>query len=103
MAVMTNEARFLSNYNRNLRAFRTAARVVIRTVLGKARRQVLLTNGASLIGQLLRIALDREIPVWTEAPLEDLIVEGGRVVGVRTVRDGTPVNVRARQGVLISA
>ena len=41
--------------------------------------------------------------MWTEAPLEDLIVEDGRVVGVRTVRDGAPVYVRARQGVLISA
>ncbi len=29
--------------------------------------------------------------MWTEAPLEDLIVEDGRVVGVRTVRDGAPV------------
>ena len=67
------------------------------------RRQALLTNGASLIGQLLKVAVDRGIPVWTEAPLEDLIVEDGRVVGVRTVRDGQPVEVRARQGVLISA
>ena len=63
----------------------------------------MLTNGASLVGQLLKIALDKSIAVWTEAPLEDLIVEDGRVVGVRTVRDGAPVNVRARKGVLISA
>jgi 3-oxosteroid 1-dehydrogenase len=103
MAVMTNEARSLSNYNRSLRAFATAARVAIRTVLGKASGRSLLTNGASLVGQLLKIALDRGVPVWTEAPLEDLIVEDGRVVGVRTVRDGSPVAVRARKGVLIAA
>ncbi len=60
------------------------------------------TNGASLIAQMLRIALDRGIPVWTEAPLEELIVEDGRVVGVRTVRDGVPVLVRARKGVLLA-
>ena len=71
--------------------------------MAKVRRQALLTNGASLIGQLLRIALDRGVPVWTDAPLEDLIVEDGRVVGVRTVRDGTAVEVRARKGVLIAA
>ena len=103
MAVMTNEARSLSNYNRSARAFAISARVAIRTVLAKARRQALLTNGASLVGQLLRIALDKNIPVWTGAPLADLLVENGRVVGVRTVRDGGPVAVRARQGVLISA
>ncbi len=103
MAVKTNEARSLSNYNRSLRAFAIAARVAIRTVAAKARRAALLTNGASLIGQMLHVALDRGIPVWTEAPLEDLIVEDGRVVGVRTVRDGAPVSIRARKGVLISA
>ena len=103
MAVMTNEARSLSNYNRSLRSFAVSARVVLRTLGAKATRRALLTNGASLIGQLLRVALDRGIPVWTGAPLEDLLVEDGRVVGVRTVRDGAPVTVRARKGVLISA
>ncbi len=100
---MTNESRSLSHYNRSPRCFAIAARVVIRTYGAKARRQALLTNGASLIGQMLRAALDRGIPVWTEAPLDDLVVEDGRVVGVRTVRDGKAVAVRARHGVLISA
>jgi 3-oxosteroid 1-dehydrogenase len=103
MAVMTNEARSLSNYNRSIRSFAVAARVALRTLAAKTRRQALLTNGASLIGQMLAIAVERGIPVWTEAPLEDLMVEDGRVVGVRTVRDGAPVEVRARHGVLISA
>lgn len=103
LAVMTNEARSLSNYNRSLRSFAISARVVLRTLAAKVRRQALLTNGASLIGQLLAVAVDRGIPVWTEAPLDDLIVEDGRVVGARTVRDGAPVSIRARQGVLIAA
>ena len=103
MAVKTNEARYLSNYNRSSRAFATAARVAIRTVVGRATGRAVLTNGASLVGQLLKLALDRAIPVWTEAPLQELIVEDGRVVGVRTVRDGIPVAVRARKGVLIAA
>jgi 3-oxosteroid 1-dehydrogenase len=103
MAVMTNEARSLSHYNRSMRSFAVSARVALRTGAAKVRRQALLTNGASLVGQLLAAAIDRDVAVWTEAPLEDLIVEGGRVVGVRTVRDGEPVAVRARQGVLISA
>ena len=103
LAVMTNEARSLSNYNRSLRAFAISARVALRTARAKVRRQALLTNGASLIGQLLKVALHQGDPVWTDAPLEDLIVEDGRVVGVRTVRDGESVTVRARRGVLIAA
>jgi 3-oxosteroid 1-dehydrogenase len=103
MAVMTNEARSLSNYNRSMHSFGVAARVAVRTAGAKARRQELLTNGASLIGQLLKLALDRGVPIWTEAPLEDLVVEAGRVAGVRVAHGGKSVLVEARKGVLISA
>ncbi len=103
LAVMTNEARSLSHYNRSIHAFTISARVVLRTYAARLRRQALLTNGASLIAQLLHIAITDGVPVWTDAPLEDLIVERGRVVGVRTVRAGAPVLVRARQGVLLAS
>ncbi len=96
LSVMTNEARSLSNYNRSLRAFGVSARVVMRTMAARVRRQALLTNGASLIAQSLKVPLHRGVEVWTEAPLEDLIVEDGRVVGVRTRRDGKPVLIEAR-------
>lgn len=103
MAVMTNEARSLSHYNRSLHAFAVSARVVARTGAARLRGQTLLTNGASLIGQCLRIALARSVEVWTEAPLEDLVVEDGRVVGARAVRAGSAVAVRARRGVLLAS
>src|SRR6478736_9979788 len=41
LAVMTNEARSLSNYNRSLGAFTVSARVAIRTFAARARRQAL--------------------------------------------------------------
>lgn len=103
LAVMTNEARSLSHYNRSVSAFAVSVRVVLRTYTARLRRQDLLTNGASLIAQMLHIATSRGIPIWTEAPLEELIVEDGRVVGVRTVRAGAPTLVRARRGVLLAA
>jgi 3-oxosteroid 1-dehydrogenase len=103
LSVKTNEARSLSHYNRSVRAFTTSARVVIRTYAARARGQALLTNGASLIAQMLQIALADQTPIWTEAPLDDLVVEDGAVVGVRTTRDGAPVFVRALHGVLLSA
>ncbi len=103
LAVKTNEVRTLAHWNRTPRAFGTATRVMLRTWTAKARRQRLLTNGAALIGQLLELAADRGVPVWTDAPLTDLVVEGGRVVGVLAERDGEPVAVRARRGVLLAA
>ena len=103
LAVMTNEARALSHYNRSVRAFATAGRVVIRTYGAKARRQALLTNGASLIAQMLRIALAKGAEVWTEAPLEKLMVEDGRVVGVAATRHGATLRIQARQGVILAS
>lgn len=103
LAVKTNEMRFMTQYNRSLRCFVTAARVFARTCLARARRQSLVTNGAALIARMLQAALARRIPIWTEAPVEDLIVAGSRVVGVRTVKDGVPTLVEARKGVLLVA
>jgi 3-oxosteroid 1-dehydrogenase len=103
LAVMTNEARSLSHYNRSAGAFAVSARVVLRTYAARLRRQVLLTNGASLIAQIANITIARGVPIWTESPLEELITENDRVVGVRTTRDGSPVLVRARRGVLLAA
>jgi 3-oxosteroid 1-dehydrogenase len=103
LAVMTNEARSLSHYNRSLGAFAISARVALRTYAARARGQALLTNGAALIGRMLAIALDRGIPVWTDSPVEDLMMDGGRVVGVRAIRAGTPVSIGARHGVLLAA
>ena len=102
LAVMTNEARALSHYNRSMSAFFTSARVVARTYLARLRRRALLTNGASLIAQLIRVALDRGVMIWTEAPLEELLLEDGRVVGVHTTQNGSVVRVQARLGVLIA-
>lgn len=103
LAVKTNEVRTLAHWNRSARAFATATRVVLRTWAATARRQALLTNGASLIGQLLAVAADRGIPVWTGSPATGLVVEDGAVVGVHAARDGRPVTVRARRGVLLAA
>ena len=76
---------------------------MLRTYLARVRGQSLLTNGASLIAQMVKDALGQGVPIWTDAPLEDLVVEDGRVVGVRTVHAGVPVSVRARLGVVLAA
>lgn len=60
-------------------------------------------GGTALMGRLLQIALREKIPIWTETPVKDLIVEEGRVMGVIAERDGQRIAVRARLGVLINA
>ncbi|HXY94645.1 MAG TPA: FAD-binding protein [Acidimicrobiia bacterium] len=103
--VKTNELRSIQYFNRSPATFAVATRVFFRTKLAQLRRQNLLTNGASLVGQLLEalMQLSGEPPVWTESPVEDLVVEDGRVVGVRVLRDGAPLDVEGRKGVLLAA
>jgi 3-oxosteroid 1-dehydrogenase len=102
--VKTNELRAVQYFNRSPRAFAVAARVFLRTNIAKLRRRELMTNGASLIGQMLNVMTDLGTPpVWTGAALEDLIVEDGRVVGARVNRGGTSLAIGARRGVLLAA
>jgi 3-oxosteroid 1-dehydrogenase len=101
----TNELRAVQYFNRSPRAFAVAARVFARTRAAKLRRQDLLTNGASLIGQMLKVLIDLrgEPPIWTEAAMDDLIVDDGRVIGARVTRNGASLNIEARKGVLLAA
>jgi 3-oxosteroid 1-dehydrogenase len=101
----TNELRSVQYFNRSPDAFAVATRVFFRSKLAQLRRQELLTNGASLIGQLVKVLIDLrgEPPLWTESPVEDLVVEDGRVVGVRVLHDGAPMHLEGRKGVLLAA
>jgi 3-oxosteroid 1-dehydrogenase len=101
----TNELRAVQYFNRSPWAFAVATRVFARTRVAKLRRQDLLTNGASLIGQMLKalIELRGEPPIWTEAAMQDLIVDDGRVTGARVTRNGASLNIEARKGVLLAA
>jgi 3-oxosteroid 1-dehydrogenase len=103
--VMTNELRSVQYFNRSPRAFVVAMRVFLRTQAARIRRREVLTNGASLIGQMLKCVMDlrAEPPIWTNTAMDDLIVEDGRVVGARVTRDATSLNIEARKGVLLAA
>jgi 3-oxosteroid 1-dehydrogenase len=101
----TNELRAVQYFNRSPRAFAVATKVFARTRAAQLRRQELLTNGASLIGQLLKALIDLrdDPPIWTDAAMQDLIVEDGRVIGARVSRNGASLNIEARKGVLLAA
>jgi succinate dehydrogenase/fumarate reductase flavoprotein subunit len=103
IAILTGEAATVGLVRRSPKAVKVAARVAVRTMAGRLRRQSLLTNGAALIGQALKVVVGRSIPVWTETALDDLIVEDGHVIGVVLTKQGKQMRVRARAGVLLAA
>ncbi|MFE6820932.1 FAD-binding protein [Streptomyces sp. NPDC057690] len=103
LALFTGEVATVVLLRRSRRAVATAARVAVRTVRGRLRGQKLVTNGASLVGQILEPVIHRNVPVWTESAFEDLVVEGGRVIGALVHKGDRTLRVRARDGVLLAA
>ncbi|HEX7856345.1 MAG TPA: FAD-binding protein [Sphingobium sp.] len=80
-------------------AAKIAGRIILKKLFGRDLRGA----GPALMGRLFQIARREQIPVWTDTPVHDLLVEEGRVVGVRCMRNGQAAELRARLGVLINA
>ncbi|MFT4519533.1 MAG: 3-oxosteroid 1-dehydrogenase [Halioglobus sp.] len=60
-----------------------------------------LALGPALVARLRRSLLDRDIPLWLDSPVKELIVEQGRVCGATVLHEGQTRVVRARRGVLL--
>jgi len=73
-----------------------------RMIKGKLTGQRLVAAGAAIQGRMLQMALRAQLPIWTEAPLQEFIVEDGRVTGVAVRRGGRTVRVQAKDGVLMN-
>jgi succinate dehydrogenase/fumarate reductase flavoprotein subunit len=65
-------------------------------------RGMTLTNGNALAGRLAKSAFDLNIPLWLSSPVRELIVADGAVRGAIVERDGKPVRVTAKRGVVLA-
>lgn len=79
------------------------AKTGAKIVLGKLTGKQWVTAGAALQGRMLKAVLKAGVDIRLETPANGMIVEGGRVVGVETVKDGKPWRVGATLGVLVNA
>lgn len=68
-----------------------------------SRKDRRLTLGNALTGGLRDALNQRNVPLWLNSPMEELIREDGKVVGVRVKQNGQTLNVRARKGVVLAA
>ncbi|GAA2531533.1 FAD-binding protein [Winogradskya humida] len=80
------------------RGVQVAGRVAGMAVRGQWR----VGMGAGLTAGLMHVALGLRIPVWLSSPMEEILVEGDRVVGVRVARGGQTHVVRATRGVVLA-
>lgn len=68
-----------------------------------SRKDRRLTLGNALTGGL-RVALNQAgVPLWLNTPLEELVREDGRVVGVVVTHQGRRMRIAARKGVVLAA
>ncbi|GAB3723614.1 3-oxosteroid 1-dehydrogenase [Amycolatopsis oliviviridis] len=74
-----------------------------RWLVGRIRRQRLLSMGQALAAGLREGLRRADVPVWLNTPLVDLKVEGDRVVGVVVRHEGEEKLIRARLGVVLGA
>jgi len=103
IAAHTYEVGAINLSFRTLKGFRTAANVVgIQTILPLLIGQKKVGLGNSLMGQMLHLALQRDIPVWLSSPLVELITDGDAVVGVVVDREGKRMRIGARNGVMLA-
>ncbi|MGY6535462.1 MAG: FAD-dependent oxidoreductase [Pararhodobacter sp.] len=67
-------------------------------------RPMRLMNGNALVGRLAKSAFAKGVPIWTDAPVRDLIRDdAGRVTGAVVHGPEGPVQVHARRGVVLAA
>lgn len=103
LVVKTNEVRHLPVFTRSAKSFSVATRVWLRTRWSRLLGKDLLTNGMGLIGQMTKLAIDSGVPIWLNSPMEQLVVEDGRVVGAKVNTSRGPMLIEARRGVLLDA
>ncbi len=92
------------NVLRSPRSFAYVARLMLRYGLDLVRygRSMRLTNGNALVARLARSVFDLGIPLWTSAPVTQLLIDDGQVTGAVVTRDGSAVRVQARSGVVLA-
>ena len=66
------------------------------------RRSGVLGTGQAVVGQFLAGVVRRHVAIACDSPVEALVVEDGRVVGVLVSRNGNRVRIGTRRGVVLA-
>jgi 3-oxosteroid 1-dehydrogenase len=88
---------------RTLRGPLTMLRVMLNRLVSIVLGRRMYAMGNALAIGLRKGLVDAEVPVHYETELNDLVIEDGRVVGVRVTQGGEEHIVRARRGVILGS
>jgi 3-oxosteroid 1-dehydrogenase len=88
---------------RTLRGPLTMLKIFFSKMLSGLLRRKMFAMGKALAIGLRQGLIDADVPVLYDTELTELLVEDGRVVGIRVSRDGQESVIRARRGVILGS
>ena len=105
MMIAGEDVPHLLNVTKSLKSFFYVTKLMARYAADRLRysRGTRLVNGNALAARLGKTVFDLNIPLWLSSPAKNLIIEDGAVKGAVVERDGKPVEVRARKGVVLAS
>ncbi|MFC7494913.1 MULTISPECIES: 3-oxosteroid 1-dehydrogenase [unclassified Nocardioides] len=103
MIVTQADFRKISLGLRTLRGPVTMMKIFLRRMVSLLRGQKMYAMGNAIAIGLRKGLSDAGVPVHYDTELTDLVIEDGRVVGVRVQHDGSEHVVRARRGVILGS
>ncbi|THJ00982.1 3-oxosteroid 1-dehydrogenase [Nocardioides sp.] len=103
LIVTQRDFRRISLGMRTVKGPLTMAMVMLRRIVSIVLGRRMFAMGNAIAIGLRQGLIDAGVPVSYETELKDLVIEDGRVVGVRVLRGGAEHVVRARRGVILGS
>src|SRR4051794_9544672 len=88
---------------RTMRGPATMVKIIVRRIVSSLRGRKMYAMGNALAIGLRQGLVDAGVPVHYDTELRDLLVEDGRVTGVKVLRGGVESTIRARRGVILGS
>lgn len=103
MPMGADELPVLFLLKRTLAGKMKALRFALLMMRDKLLGRVSACNGAAIQGRMLQLALKHDVDIQLSTPVVELVSEAGRVQGVKVLRQGKVITLRARSGVICNA
>ncbi len=105
MMVDRNDINQLLNLKKSWKSFRHSLGLLTRHARDRLghKRGTRLVMGNALIGRLLYSLLQRGVTIWTNAMVDRLDSEGGRITGLSLTRNGQRHDIHAKRGVILAS
>ncbi|MGB3697173.1 MAG: 3-oxosteroid 1-dehydrogenase [Gordonia sp. (in: high G+C Gram-positive bacteria)] len=103
MVVLQSDYKWMNVGLRHWRGAAKMAKVAARFTWSKARNKKMIAMGAALAAELLIGCRQAGVDIRLSTPLNSLVTEDGKVVGVRAGGEGDERVIRARYGVILGS